>query len=52
MLEIVWLTGHIDAEKALMICFKGIISVFHLKSIDFFYYLIDAGEFSYSKDMH
>ena len=31
---------------------KGIIRVFQLKLIDFFYYSIDAGEFSHSYDMH
>ena len=31
---------------------KGIIRHFELKEIYFFYYLIDAGEFSYSNDMH
>ena len=33
-------------------CLKGIIKPFKLKEIDFFYYLIDAGEFSYSNDIH
>ena len=31
---------------------KGIIRSFELKEIYLFYYLIDAGEFSYSNDMH
>ena len=31
---------------------NGTIRVFQLKSVDFFYYLINAGEFSYSNDMH
>ena len=31
---------------------KGIIRPFDLKEIYLFYYLIDAGEFSYSDDMH
>ena len=32
--------------------FKGIIRAFKLKEIDLFYYFIDAGEFSYSNDIH
>ena len=31
---------------------KGIIRPFELEEIYLFYYLIDAGEFSYSNDMH
>ena len=31
---------------------KGIIRTFELKEIYPFYYLMDTGEFSYSKDMH
>ena len=31
---------------------KGIIMVCNWKRTDLFYYLIDAGEFSYSNDMH
>ena len=31
---------------------KGIVTLFELKEIDLFYYLIDAGEFSYHNDRH
>ena len=34
------------------VVFKGIIRPFELEEIYVFYYLIDAGEFSYSNDMH
>ena len=39
-------------ENAFPLNLKGIVRPFDLKDIYLFYYLIDAGEFSYSNDMH
>ena len=41
-----------ELRAPLVTNFKGIIRPFELKEIYISYYLIDAGEFSYSNDMH